>query len=126
MEDAIERPAAALAAKPSSMDLNRRLAELLGWTELEVRNGFVFGRRPGCQDEVATPDWLGDWRACGPLQAQYVRRLRTWSHRAVIGVTPSSPGEHDVVLDRGQGESADQLLRRSIVAAVIAHLEANR
>ena len=112
------------------MELNRRLAELLGWTELFDVGGALLGRPPGgspsSRDQAKVPDWVGDWIDCGPLQARYVRRLRTWSHRAVIGVTPSGPGEHDVVLGRGQGESADQLLRRSIVAAVITHLEASR
>jgi hypothetical protein len=112
------------------MELNRRLAGLLGWTELFNAGGAWLGRPPGgsqkSRDQAKVPDWTGDWAACGPLLSRYVRRLRAWPHRVVIGVAPSGPAEHDLMFDRRAGESADQLLQRAVVAAVAAHLEASR
>jgi hypothetical protein len=114
----------------TALDANRRLAELLGWTEIVNVGGAWLGRPPGgsqkSRDQARVPDWAGDWRDCGPLQAQHVRRLRLWPHRALVGVTPGGPAEHDVVRDRAEGEDLDTALRHGIVAAVIAHLEAGR
>jgi len=112
------------------MELNRRLAELLGWTALFNAGGAWLGRPPDAtyksRYEAKAPDWCGDWVACGPLQAQYVRRLRAWPHRVLVGVAPGGPDGYDVMLDRSEGETGEQLLRRTIVTAVIAHLEASR
>jgi len=112
------------------MEANRRLAELLGWTEIVNVGGAWLGRPSGgsqkSRDQAKVPDWTGDWRDCGPLLDQHVRRMRLWPHRALIGVTPGGPAEHDLVCDREDGEGGDQLLRRAIVAAAIEHLEAAR
>jgi hypothetical protein len=51
---------------------------------------------------------------------QYIRRMKLWSHRGMVGT--SSLG-CDLVRDRGD-EGADASMRRLIVAAVIAELEA--
>jgi len=73
---------------------------------------------------VKVPDWTGDWCECGPLQARYVRRLRAWPHRVLVGIEADGPADH--LCNRSEGETAERLLRRAIVAAVIAHLEACR
>lgn len=119
MENDIKQQAVSLR----SHEANRRLAELLGWTELYNAAGTWLGQPPGVSPPSRVPDWCGDWSACGPLQAQYVRRLYAWPHRAVVGTTPGGPDGYDVMLDRNQGEAGEQLLRRTIVAAVIKHLE---
>ncbi|TQK10226.1 hypothetical protein [Herbaspirillum sp. SJZ107] len=111
------------AASPSSHEANRRLAELLGWTDLFSTGGAWLGQPPGVLPPSRVPDWCGDWAACGPLQAQYVRRLYVWPHRVVVGTTPGGPDGYDVMLDRSQGETGEQLLRRTIVTAIIKHLE---
>lgn len=130
MEDTIERSAAAPAGNASSMDANRRLAELLGWTELFKVGGAWLGRPPGgCQksrDQAKVPDWTGDWRDCGPLMVEHIRRMRLWPHRGIVGTTPSDPQEYDLVRDRERGESRDECTRRLIVDAVILQLEASR
>ena len=112
------------------MELNRRLAALLGWTEIVNVGGAWLGRPPGgsqkSRDQAKVPNWCGDWVACGPLLSQHVRRLRAWPHRVLVGVAPGGPDGYDVMLDRGEGETGEQLLRRTIVTAVIAHLEVSQ
>jgi len=112
------------------MAANRRLAELLGWTEIVNVGGAWLGRPPGgapaSREQARVPDWSVDWAACGPLQASYVRRLRVTMCRVLIGIVPNGPGEHDHVVERDGSESRDQMIRRAIVAAVTAHLEARQ
>lgn len=53
------------------LDANRRLAELLGWTDLFQVRGALLGTPPAgapqCRDQARVPNWAGDWRDCGPL-----------------------------------------------------------
>lgn len=107
------------------MDANRRLAELLGWTNIFDVGGALLGTPPGgspaSRDQAKVPDWTGDWLACGPLMVQYVRRMKLWPHRAVVGT--STLGD-DLARDPQAGESTAVNIRRAIVEAAIAELEA--
>lgn len=106
------------------MDANRRLAQLLGWTNFENVGGAWLGTPPAsepqCRGQAKVPDWTGDWNACGPLMAQHIRRMKLWPHRGVVGT--SSVGD-DMMRDRS-GEGDDASVRRLIVEAAIAELEA--
>lgn len=107
------------------MDANRRLAELLGWTEIVDAGDALLGTPPGrtlhSRDQAKVPDWTGDWNACGPLMVQYMCRIRLWAHRAVVS---TGTLRHDLARDPQPGEDADTNARRLIVEAVIAELEA--
>jgi hypothetical protein len=124
METDTRRP----ARSPSALDGNRRLAELLGWTEIVEFSGMLLGIPPGASgpDLGPVPDWTGDWRDCGPLMVEHIRRMRLWPHRGIVGTTPSDPQEYDLVRNCEKGESRDECTRRLIVDAVILQLEANR
>jgi hypothetical protein len=110
-----------------AMHANRRLAELLGWTDIFDVGGALLGTPPGgspaSRDQAKVPDWTGDWLACGPLMIQFVRRVRLWPHRAVVGTSTLG---HDLARDPGEGESAAANFRRLVVAAAIAELEARQ
>lgn len=115
--------------KELSMQLNHRLASLLGWTEIVNVGGAWLGRPPGgsqkSRDQAKVPDWCGDWAACGPLLSQYVRRLQLWPHRVVAGATSPSVDDCDFMQDRQDGGD-DAALRRVIVAVTISKLEVRR
>lgn len=53
------------------MELNKRLAELLGWQNIFDAGGTLIGRPPGgaenSRDQAAVPNWAGNWAAAGPL-----------------------------------------------------------
>jgi hypothetical protein len=104
---------------PVAMELNRRLAQLLGWTEIVDVGGAWLGRPPGgsqkSRDQAKVPDWCGDWAACGPLL----------SHCVVAGATSPSVDDCDFMQDR-QDSGDDAALRRVIVAATISKLEVRR
>jgi hypothetical protein len=57
------------------MELNKRLAELLGWQNIFDAGGTLIGRPPGgaenSRDQAAVPDWAGSWAAAGPLIAAH-------------------------------------------------------
>jgi hypothetical protein len=111
----------------TGIDANRRLAELLGWTEIFDVGGALLGMPPGgnpaSRDQARVPDWVGDWNACGPLMMQFVRRMKLWPHRAVVG---TSTAGCDLVRDPQRGESDAANFRRLVVDAAIAELEARR
>lgn len=111
----------------TGMDANRRLAELLGWTEIFDVGGALLGMPPGgnpaSRDQAKVPDWVNDWNACGPLMVENITRMRLWRHRAVVGTAKLGS---DLVRDPQAGESPAANLRRVIVDAVIAELEACR
>lgn len=111
----------------TGMDANRRLAELLGWTEIFDVSGALLGTPPGgnpaSRDQAKVPDWVNDWNACGPLMIEFISRARFWRHRAVVG-TPKLGC--DLARDPQAGESPAANVRRLIVDAAIAELEACR
>lgn len=53
------------------LDANRRLAELIGWTNIFQVSGALLGTPPDgaaqSRGQAKVPDWNGDWRDCGPL-----------------------------------------------------------
>jgi len=53
------------------LDANRRLAELMGWTNIFEVIGALLGTLPDgaaqSRGQARVPDWNGDWRGCGPL-----------------------------------------------------------
>jgi hypothetical protein len=109
------------------MEANRRLAELLGWTNTFNTGSALLGTPPGAVAAVdrleRVPDWAGDWSACGPLMVQFIRRARFWPHRAVVGTTTAGC---DLMRDPQAGEGEGANVRRLIVDAAIAELEARR
>lgn len=62
---------------------NKRLAELLGWSNLIEVGGALVGLPPAgtaaSRGQALVPDWLGDWAAAGPLLAQFEIRLMPMS-----------------------------------------------
>ena len=105
---------------------NRRLAELLGWTELFEVPGAILGTpppgEPAGRNQGAVPDWTGDWRACGPLLAE---------HRMTLGGTVLDAVARCRSFEVAPGAAAfaafdtdDAAVRAAIVAAVVAKLEA--
>lgn len=107
------------------MQANRRLAELQGWMGVFDAGGKLLGIPPGDVPEVdqlqCVPDWAGDWSACGPLMVQFIRRAKFWPHRAVVGTSTVSS---DLARDPQPGEGDGANVRRLIVDAAIAELEA--
>lgn len=58
-----------------NLEANRKLAGLLGWTNIVEVAGALLGTpppsEPECRGQAAVPDWTGDWRACGPLMVKH-------------------------------------------------------
>jgi hypothetical protein len=57
------------------LDANRRLAELMGWTNIFQVSGALLGTPPDgaaqSRGQARVPDWNGDWRDCGRLLERY-------------------------------------------------------
>lgn len=65
------------------MDANKRLAGLLGWTNLVEVGGSLLGRpadgAESSRGQALVPNWAGDWAAIGPLAAEHqVDVLHSW------------------------------------------------
>lgn len=62
---------------------NKRLAELLGWTNIVEVGGALVGTPPSgaaaSRGQAIVPDWMGDWAAAAPLLAQFEIRLMPMS-----------------------------------------------
>ncbi|AYM76920.1 hypothetical protein D9M09_14765 [Janthinobacterium agaricidamnosum] len=54
---------------------NKRLAELLGWSNIAEVNGALIGTPPAgaaeSRGQALVPDWASDWAAAGPLAVEY-------------------------------------------------------
>lgn len=110
------------------MVANRRLAVLLGWTELFEVPGAILGAPPAGQPagrgQARVPDWTGDWRACGPLLAQHRMSL---DGTALDAVARCRPYEAPVgTAAYADFDTEDAAVRAAIVAAVVAKLEARQ
>jgi hypothetical protein len=107
------------------LDLNRRLATLLGWSDIIELGGALLGTPPAgesqCRGQALVPNWVGDWRDCGPLLGRYEisidqsifaveakRRVGEWAEVMLNGI------------DRDEGT------RRAVVLAMIGRLEARQ
>jgi hypothetical protein len=92
--------------------LNRRPAELTGWTNIIELGGALLGTPPAgepqCRSQALVPDWAGDWSACGPLLGAH----GDWQYGSESA--------------RVNADGRDSATRRVIVAAVIAKLEAGQ
>lgn len=105
--------------------LNRRLATLLGWTNIIEVPGALLGRppegSPESRDQCLVPNWEGDWRDCGPLGSKYRISVehgdvtaRAWFRHGYTTIRIGAFGDRDATA------------RRAIVARVIAILERAR
>lgn len=112
-----------------SVAANRRLAELLGWTEIFDVGGALLGTpppgQPACRDQAKVPDWTGDWRACGPLLTIYIRKIELRPDFIIVGAVYGAPASFDDAWPRNGGDD-DAIARRAIVDAVIEKLEAHQ
>ena len=100
---------------------NKRLAELLGWSNLIEVGGALVGTPPAgaaaSRGQAMVPDWLGDWKATAPLLVQFEIRLMPMS----AGVDASGFLEwYRFYPDR------DAAARAAIVKAVTHRLERAR
>lgn len=106
----------------AALAANRRLAELLGWTDIFDVGGALLGTPPpggaACRNQAKVPNWTGDWRDCGPLLVEHVEVLRIgepWT-------TVRAIDELDLMWPREAGESKDGAVRHAIVSAVTMKL----
>jgi hypothetical protein len=111
------------------MELNKRLAELLGWTSIIDVGGALLGRPPGgaenSRDQAAVPDWCGDWRAAGPLLRRFGMTLGSTELDAIA--TCSGPGLYGPGIESfSDHDCVDDAMRSAIVSAVANKLEAGR
>lgn len=108
------------------MQLNRRLAELFGWTDILDVGGALLGSPPGgspaSRDQAKVPDWTGDWRECGPLMVAHARFPGLHGPWVAVSVVEG----WDLSWCREGGESVDEGTRRGIVTAVIMKLQGAR
>lgn len=106
-------------------ELNKRLAALLGWTNINHVGGALIGTPPAgepqCRNEAKVPDWAGDWRYCGPLIAEHHMQIE-----APVFCVEAKAIHGPWVEASMEDISRDECTRRAIALAVIARLEAGR
>ncbi|MGK5050761.1 hypothetical protein [Janthinobacterium sp. RB2P8] len=108
---------------------NKRLAELLGWTNIAELGGALVGTPPAgaaeSRGQALVPDWAGDWAAIGPLAAEHqVDVLHNWG--SVHGRWGAGANcAVRVVIDHWS-DDRDAATRMALTLAVVAKLEAGR
>lgn len=59
----------------ATLTANRRLASILGWTNIVDAGDALLGSPPwgipSARGQAAIPDWAGDWNACMALAMKY-------------------------------------------------------
>jgi hypothetical protein len=112
------------------IDLNRRLATLLGWADIIELGGALLGTPPAgeaqSRGQALVPNWAGDWRHCGPLSTEHqVDTLHNWT--SVIAKWAVDGWRKTAVTDLEDGsDTRDDAARLAIVSAVISKLEASQ
>lgn len=106
----------------TTLDLNRRLAAALGWTNIVDVGNALLGMppwgTPEARGQARLPNWAGSWKDCGPLLAEHMIGTghTTEAVRAALMTGVAT------VISAGAGR--DAALREVIVLAVAAKLEA--
>lgn len=107
----------------TALTLNRRLATLLGWSNIIETGGALLGTPPPgeycVRNQCRVPDWAGDWRDCGPLIGEHHIHLECPVFRV------EARCNHGGWVEVEMGDiTRDEATRQAIVSAVIAKLEA--
>ena len=113
----------------SKIAANKRLAELLGWTNIAELNGALIGTPTAgvaeSRGQALVPDWAGDWMAIGPLVAEHqVDVLHSWGSvhgRWGAGANCATRMTVDHIAD-----DRDAATRMALTLAVAAKLEAGQ
>lgn len=107
-----------------NLEANRKLAGLLGWTNIVEVAGALLGTpppgEPECRGQAQVPDWVGDWRACGPLQSEHRITVECLSKAAMATAQDAPTGCYSSHAMHG---NADAATRHSIVRAACELLE---
>lgn len=118
--------------RPPRAALNRKLAELLGWTDIQAAGFSLMGTPPwwagNSRGQAMVPDWEGSWAACGPLMVRHgCYPSDDWDDTASIHVEYASfPGGEKysgVDVDVRDYGSKDEAARAAVVLAAIAQME---
>lgn len=118
--------------RPSRSPLNRQLAELLGWTNIEPAGFSLMGTPPwwagNSRGQAMVPDWEGSWSACGPLMVRHNcypsddcdddRFLHV-----EFSEHPGGEKNYGVIVRITEYASRDEAARVAVVLAVIAQMK---
>ncbi|MGV8869287.1 MAG: hypothetical protein ACOH2S_20395 [Janthinobacterium svalbardensis] len=107
---------------------NKRLAELLGWTNIVEVDGALLGMPPAgaaeSRGQALVPDWAGDWAAIGPLIGQFKMSVGFTGLDAVATARDYEKGAaFEAIADH---PTADAAVRVAIVRTIIHALEAGQ
>lgn len=113
-------------------ELNKRLAELIGWTDIEDADKLMMGVKPANGEKRGyglVPNWCDHWSEIGPLAAEYEIDV-IYINDGVCGVwgrerrswEPYQVGWQDMSLDEMR-EVRSKATRMALVRAIIAKLD---
>jgi hypothetical protein len=118
----------------TAFNLNRRLATLLGWSNIIELGGALLGTPPAgepqCRNQAVVPNWAGDWRYCGPLMVEHDCYPEMYQGEIIVQ-PPRPPNRHWPPVYRAPRAVGLRLAKSdgallAIVSAVIAKLESNQ
>jgi len=115
-----------------ALDANRRLAGLLGWTNIVDVGNALLGKPTwvcdNSRDQVKIPDWAGDWACCGPLIAEYLIEVTHVTAEIIHmqEVSASIKGWKAAKMVGCMGQDWNPGTRLCIVNAVCTKLEADQ
>ena len=107
---------------------NKRLAELLGWSNLIEVGGALVGTPPAgaaaSRGQGMVPDWLGDWKAAAPLLVQFSMSVGFTGLDAVATARDYEKGAaFEAIADHATPDAA---ARFAIVRAITRAMEAGQ
>lgn len=107
-----------MIAEQTRIDMEKRLAELLGWT-IEPFKGDRIWRCPDGTRFRLPPKWTIDWSACGPLMVEH----GCWpqQHDGYITVRWDGPGQVSEPISAHPSKS--YAVMYAVVRAAITKLE---
>ncbi|MDZ5633958.1 hypothetical protein [Janthinobacterium sp. GMG1] len=102
---------------------NKRLAELLGWSNIVEVGGALVGTPPAgalaSRGQAMVPDWVGDWAASGQLICEYRVDLE-WSHdgKDVVAIINRNYMYEEFTVLLADFSTPDAAARAAVVRAV--------
>lgn len=104
----------------TTLAANRRLAELLGWTNIVDVGNALLGMPPwaipNARGQCQVPNWAGSWKDAGPLVTKYRLQITSMSTCVAVSGAVIRYADHpndDAATLYGIVEALAMLLERS-------------
>lgn len=118
-----------IKAMMHTLDINTKLANLLGWRNVVHVSGSLLGippHPPNGYKRTIVPDWLGNWSDCAPLLVEHLLFLNVTEKEVFASTNSQIAGSNSLIVKYEDYALNEQAVRYAIVQATINKMETNK